>query len=285
MRIAFNSVAFHRSSLETVVPLLCELGYDGIELNAETLPWAAPHVAPALTREERHHLRQLLTRHNLPVSSLSAHINLIPADAGARRDAIAFVKGCIDLACDLDTSVVHGLTGSAPAIVPSLTAWEWLLAGIHECLEHAEACGITFAIEPVVNMLVCDSRSMRRLQEQLGDSRLKVNFDPSHLQVHGDDPVRAVRDLGASIVHVHLKDAAGVPEKYAFPPLGKGDVDFIGVLRALREIGFKDFLSIEYEANAFGYPGEPGEVAKESRQFLEAMSRRAFGGGLREGLI
>ena len=139
MRIAFNSVAFHRSSLETVVPLLCELGYEGIELNAETLPWAAPHVAPTLTQEERHHLRQLLTRHKLPVSSLSAHINLIPADACARRDAIGFVKGCIDLACDLDTSVVHGLTGSAPKELPSDTVWGWLLDGTHECLRHAGA--------------------------------------------------------------------------------------------------------------------------------------------------
>lgn len=278
MRVAFNSVAFHRSALEAVIPVLCKLGYDAIELNAETLPWAMPHVTPALTREERRRLRQLLKRHNLPVSSLSAHINLIPADARARRDAVDFVKGCIDLACDLDTGVIHGLTGSAPKDLASGTAWEWLLAGIHECLQHAGVRGVTFAIEPVVNMLVCDSRSMRRLQDQLGDSRLKVNFDPSHLQVHGDDPVRAVRDLGASIVHVHLKDAAGVPEKYTFPPLGKGAVDFIGVLRALGEIGFKDFLSIEYEANAFGYPGEPAEVAKESRQFLEEISHRAFGG-------
>jgi sugar phosphate isomerase/epimerase len=118
---------------------------------------------------------------------------------------------------------------------------------------------------------------MRRLQEQLGDSRLKVNFDPSHLQVHGDDPIRAVRDLGSSIVHVHLKDAVGGPDEYAFPPLGKGRVDFVGLLRVLSDVGFEGFLSIEYEANAFGYPGEPDEVAKASHRFFKEISRRAFG--------
>ncbi len=277
MRLAFNSVAFHQSALDRVIPRLSELGYDGIELNAETLPWAAPHVTPGLTRQERDHLRQLLHRHALPVSSIAAHISFLSIEAPARQDARAFVKGCIDLACDLEVPVVHGLTGSPPQGLPAETAWDWLLAGIHDCLEHAAIRGVTFALEPVVNMMVCDSKSMRRLQAELGDCRLKVNLDPSHLQVHGDDPGRAIRDLGTSIVHVHLKDAVGTPDKYAFPPLGQGSIDFIDVLRALREVGFDDFLSIEYEANAFGYAGEPEDVARESRHFFEEISRHAFG--------
>jgi sugar phosphate isomerase/epimerase len=277
MRFAFNSVAFHRSALDAVVPLIAELGYDGIELNAETLPWATPHVTPGLTRGDRHHLQQLLRGCRLPVSSISAHINFLSPEPRARQEAIAFVNGCIDLACDLEARVVHGLTGSPPRDLPCEIAWEWLLTGMQACIDHAGTRGVTFAIEPVVNMLVCDSASMRRLTEQLGDSRLKVNFDPSHLQVHGDDPVRAVREFGLDIVHVHLKDAAGTPENYEFPPLGQGRVDFVGVLRALKDVGFTEFLSIEYEANAFGYAGEPAAVAKESRVFCERISRQAFG--------
>jgi sugar phosphate isomerase/epimerase len=278
MRLAYNSVAFHHSALDDVIPLLQLLGYDAIELNAETLPWASPHVTPTMGREERHQLKQLLRRSSLSVSSISAHINLIPPDALARRNAVAFVKGCIDLASDLETAVVHGLSGSPAEGLPRALAWEWLMTALHACLEHATARGVTFALEPVVNMLVCDSHTMRRLQEDMADSRLKVNFDPSHLQVHGDDPARAVRDLGPTIVHVHIKDAAGTPEKYEFPPLGMGRVDFESVLRGLGEVGYDGFVSIEYEANAFGYPGEPHEIARESRRFIEEIARRAIGG-------
>jgi sugar phosphate isomerase/epimerase len=277
MQLAYNSVAFHQSSLDDVVVLLCLLGYDAIELNAETLPWASPHVTPTLGREERDRLKRLLRRSSLPVSSISAHINLIPPDPLERRNAVAFVKGCIDLASDLETAVVHGLSGSLAEGLPRAVAWEWLMIALHECLDHATDRGVTFALEPVVNMLVCDSRTMRRLQEDMADPRLKVNFDPSHLQVHGDDPVRAVRDLGPAIVHVHIKDAAGTPEKYEFPPLGTGRVDFEGVLRGLGEAGYDGFVSIEYEANAFGYPGEPREIARESRRFIEEIARRVFG--------
>ena len=274
MRLAFNSVAFHQSPLDVVVPLLRDLGYDAIELNAETLPWAAPHVTPSLSREERARLKQLLKRHDLPVSSISAHMNLVPPDPAGRRHAVDFVKGCIDLACDLDTAVVHGLTGALAGGVSRDAAWGWLLAELHECLAHAAAQGVTFALEPVVNMLVCDSRTLLRLQEDLADPRLKVNFDPSHLQVHGDDPVRVVRELGPAIVHVHVKDAAGVPDKFVFPPLGMGCVNFEGIFRALGEVGYGGFISIEYEANANGYPGEPRTVARESCRFVSDILRQ-----------
>ena len=284
MRLAFNSVAFRESPLEAVVPLLRELGYDAIELNAETLPWAAPHVTPCLSREERAQLKHLLKRHGL--QSISAHMSLVAPDPAERRHAVDFVKGCIYLACDLDTAVVHGLTGALAGGVSREAAWGWLLAALWECLDHAAARGITFALEPVVNMLVCDSRRLLQLQEDLADPRLKVNFDPSHLQVHGDDPVRAVRELGPAIVHVHIKDAAGVPENFVFPPLGTGHVDFDGMVRALEEIGYTGFLSIEYEANAFGYPGEPREIAMQSHGFisgiLHRISRDAHRGSYRE---
>ena len=61
-RLAFNSVAFHQSSLDDVIPLLHLLGYDAIELNAESLPWALPHMTPALGQKERDRLKRLLRR-------------------------------------------------------------------------------------------------------------------------------------------------------------------------------------------------------------------------------
>jgi sugar phosphate isomerase/epimerase len=166
MQIAFNSVAFHQSPLELIVPELHELGYDAIELNAETLPWAAPHVTPSLSQQERAQLKRLLQRHDLQVSSISAHMSLVPPNRAEGRQAVDFVKGCIDLACDLEVAVVHGLTGPSPEGVSRDVVWGWLLAALRECLEHATARGVTFALEPVVNMLVCDSWSFGSCQQE-----------------------------------------------------------------------------------------------------------------------
>jgi sugar phosphate isomerase/epimerase len=86
--------------------------------------------------------------------------------------------------------------------------------------------------------------------------------------VTGDDPVAAVHKLAKYIVHTHAKDgnklADGNPEyiyRVVHPvppeaqgiayfeevPLGTGSVDFPNYLKALEEIGFKGFLTIERE--------------------------------------
>jgi len=84
--------------------------------------------------------------------------------------------------------------------------------------------------------------------------------------VTGDDPVQAVYTLKDYIVHTHAKDGRklldrdpeiiyglrtddSVVEDQAFIelPLGKGDVDFPAWMRALEDIGYRGFLTIERE--------------------------------------
>lgn len=78
------------------------------------------------------------------------------------------------------------------------------------------------------------------------DPWIGVNIDTGNLAAQGGDPVRAVRVLGARIVHVHVKDvpAVGAHECVA---LGKGIVDLPGVVRELKACGYDGWLSIEIE--------------------------------------
>jgi sugar phosphate isomerase/epimerase len=62
----------------------------------------------------------------------------------------------------------------------------------------------------------------------------------------GEDPVRAIRALGARLHAVHLKDSDG---KVMSTVMGKGKLDLPGTLRALREVKFAGFLVLEYEQN------------------------------------
>ena len=83
--------------------------------------------------------------------------------------------------------------------------------------------------------------------------------------VTGDDPVQAVYTLKDYIVHTHAKDGKrlhyvdpeilyGMEESdmlqdpsFIELPLGEGDVDFPAYLKALNDIGYKGFLTIERE--------------------------------------
>ena len=46
MYSCFHSVGLPDRSLDEAIRMVADAGYDAIELNAETLPWALPHITP-----------------------------------------------------------------------------------------------------------------------------------------------------------------------------------------------------------------------------------------------
>ncbi|MBI4601445.1 MAG: sugar phosphate isomerase/epimerase [Planctomycetes bacterium] len=73
--------------------------------------------------------------------------------------------------------------------------------------------------------------------------------DLGHFIRSGEDPVKAIRDLGERVFGIHLKDFDAPKGNAKGVVLGKGVLDLAGVLRALREVRFPadGALSLEYE--------------------------------------
>ena len=62
------------------------------------------------------------------------------------------------------------------------------------------------------------------------------------------DAVRGVYELKDYIVHTHAKDGMrGTKPPYIEVPLGQGDVKWDGYLKALHDVGYTGFLTIERE--------------------------------------
>jgi sugar phosphate isomerase/epimerase len=71
-------------------------------------------------------------------------------------------------------------------------------------------------------------------------------LDTGNMAAQGGDPVRAARELGARIIHVHFKDVPAVGS-HDCVALGAGMVDVAGVVRELKACGYDGWLSIEVE--------------------------------------
>lgn len=81
---------------------------------------------------------------------------------------------------------------------------------------------------------------------QGGNEWVGINIDTGNMAAQGGDPVRAIRELGDRIIHVHFKDVPAVGS-HDCVALGRGIVDVAGVVRELRAIGYDGWLSIEVE--------------------------------------
>lgn len=102
---------------------------------------------------------------------------------------------------------------------------------------------------------------------------LQLILDTAHLQAGGGDPVKAIRDYGDRICHVHLKDAhtsifGPNPLTPGFMPLGEGNlkIDIPGCVRALEAAGYDGWLGVELDMTE-----NPKEDNARSRDFLRNL--------------
>jgi sugar phosphate isomerase/epimerase len=178
------------------------------------------------------------------------------------------VLGCIDLARDLGVPVVHILSGPLPSGVGKEQAWPWFADAVRTAAAHAGGYGIVLGIEAIAGHMFCAIGDYHRLRAEMPDVPFRVNFDPSHLIVQGEDPLRVVNELADQIAHVHLKDGAGRFPEFAFPPLGQGEIDFPAIADGLRRAGYAGAMSVEYEAQVYGYKQPDEEILRSGRDFL-----------------
>jgi sugar phosphate isomerase/epimerase len=271
MRASFHSVGLFRDPVLVALRKAHAAGYAAFELNAETLPWAGPHVTPATSAAERAAIVAGAREMGMVIDAVGAHIPMIHADPKARKASIEFVNGCVALARDVGAPVVHILSGPLAPNIDRRDAWRWFADAVSAAAQTAVDHDVTLAIEAIVGHMFRGIDDYHALRRDLPGVPFRINFDPSHLVVHGEDPLRLVAELGGEIVHVHMKDGAGRYPAFSFPPLGAGEINFGALVEELRKQNYSGSLAVEYEANAFGYAEPEEEILRHGKRFLAAF--------------
>jgi inosose dehydratase len=272
-----NSGLLCDSSIEEAIDILAAEGYTGIEVSLEKsppfLPIPAPHMSPDDSAERRAAVRDHAAQAGVTIAAVNAHTNLIAGHPEECRANLEFLKGAIGVASDIGAPCVVMGCGVKNMYGYEKDYWETAVNAYRELLAVADERGVKLTVEAgsIPGNLVRNLETIKRFLSHDGLDNVRVIFDPSHYLVRGDDVAEVFRELAPRIVHVHLKDARGNQEDFEFPPMGQGDVDFKRLLQAIVDSGYRGFLSVEYEAMAWGYPNEPRTILRESKQFIENM--------------
>lgn len=270
-----------RLSLKEGIKKAKELGAEGIQIYAVSGEMAPENISSSKRKELLNYIKD----NGLVVSALcgdlGGHGFAIKEDNPAR---IERSKRIMDLAKDLETSVVTTHIGVIPSD-PNHDRFKILQDACEQLGEYGDKVGAYFAIETGPEK----TETLKRFLDSLHSRGVKVNYDPANLvMVSGDDPVKGVYNLKDYIVHTHAKD--GIMKKQSDPevvygffaeggiedfrledyfvevPLGKGQVDFPAYIKALRDIGFDGFLTIEREVGE-----NPEKDIMEAVDFLKAV--------------
>ena len=94
--------------------------------------------------------------------------------------------------------------------------------------------------------------------------------DTGHTLRSAENPVEWIRKLGERVHGCHLKDVKGSKDQAKFTKLGEGDLDVVGTLKALKDVGFTGCLSLEYEEN----PDDPMADIKECLETVKKAVKK-----------
>lgn len=239
-----------------VIQSLRKLGYKGIE-------WTTSHFDPDKPLSELRELVEQTRDAGMDVSRVMAHEDLVSLDDDERRRLIERTVRIIEAAGACGVASVGTMTGPAPwnpaapqigRDISEATAWEQVFEAYDAFTRAAREAGTVISSEGVFGMIAHDFYTHKFMLDKLDSSVQKVNLDPSHGVLYGNlDVGWVVRQWGERIAHVHLKDAVGIPVmgKFLFPLLGEGNVNWQDFFRALDEIGYDGFCSVEFESFSY----------------------------------
>jgi sugar phosphate isomerase/epimerase len=269
MRFAFSSNAFRRHSLFDTIRILSGIGYRGIEIMADV-----PHAYPNhLTEGEIRDIRNALDDAGLEISNINAfmhhadgdtyHPSWIELDPALRAKRVDYTLRCIDLAKKLGA---HTLSTEPGGPLVGMTPKEGLLLfkeGLLAVTEHAREQGIQILIEPEPGLLIENSRQFLSLFSELDQDVFGLNCDIGHFYCVGEDPVQIVQELKQVIHHFHLEDIPASRRHFHLMP-GEGAVDLPHVLKAILEIGYQGFVTIEL----YTYEEQAEDAARRAYRYL-----------------
>ncbi len=257
------------------------IGADGIQVYA-----AYGDVSPAaMTKSKRKDLKNFVLDHDMVFSAmlgeLGGHGLSIQAQHTVR---IELLKRVMDMGMEMGTNIVTTHIGVVPEDA-SNERYKILQDACYELSEYGNSVGGYFAIETGPERTGVLGDFLR----SFGSKAMCVNYDPANLiMVTGDDPVAGVENVKEFIVHTHAKDGVRLHEndpEYVYGcfaegdieainaldgfkelPLGQGDVDFVEYLKALKNIGYNGFLTIERECGE-----KPADDIKMAIDYLKEM--------------
>jgi sugar phosphate isomerase/epimerase len=268
MKLAFSTNAYLKFSFADAVRRLAALGYQGVEIMADV-----PHAWPAcLLDEQKQAIRAVLAENRLGISNINAfmmnaisdprqrywHPSWIEPDKHYRQIRIEHTKRALTLARELGARCITTEPGGPVELGASWSAaLELFVEMLKPVAAHAEKEGVLLLIEPEPGLLVETADQFLELMKHLDSPAIGLNFDIGHAYCVGDEPAPTICRLAPYIRHFHLEDIAATRVHHHLIP-GEGAIDFTATLRAIREIKYDGWITIEL----YPYVDNPDAAAK-----------------------
>lgn len=271
MQFGICSEIFQGWKLGDAMRFAAETGYDLIEIAPFTLAKYVTDISPA----ERQGIREEAKRARIGISGIhwvlahteGLHVN--HPDAAIRRRTANYFRELVDFCADIGgKSMVIGspkqrqiLDGVAPD-----QAWMWARETFREAVTRAEERSVILCFEPLApsetNFINTAAEAIRFVKE-IPSPNFKIILDVKAMSSEAKTIPEIIRESTPHFAYFHAND-----RNLKGP--GFGDVDFVPIATALREVGYQGVVSVE----VFSFEEGPEAIARQSLEYLRKSFRR-----------
>lgn len=253
-------VTFLTGSFEKKLKKAKNMGYSGVEIL-----FSHPENCDCS------YVKKVVSKYNLKVSALGTgaifllrRITVLNKDKDTREKAEQFFRKLVEIGAQLDAPVTIGSFRGWLKNLESKSAYDYAVETFKKLLEYAGKHAVNVFIEPLNRYetdLVNNAGQAIKFIKDTGKKNFFLLLDTFHMNIEEVDYRGVIFNSKKLLRHVHLGDSNRLSP-------GKGHFDFMTVLKALKEIGFKGYLSAEHLARP-----DLDVSAKETAEYMNKICK------------
>jgi len=278
MKYSICSDTFPGWTMEEIFNFAAKTGYEAVELASYSFCNSITEVSAS----ERQQMRAWADAAPVEIAGIHALFTPIPnmqplyscpdwlqlnsADSGIRERTKDYLKELIRFVGEMGgKNVVLGSakSRSIPEEIPYDEGWKIARDTLRDAAEYCTHYDVVLSLEPIhsslTNFINTPDEAMKMVRD-VDHPNLRWMLDCFAAYNQGVDVPKAIRDHGKYLVHVHMND-----ENKSWP--GTGKVDFPPIARALKDVGYSGYLSLE----VMDLNPDPETIAREALVAMKAF--------------
>lgn len=278
-KIGYISNGFQNHDIFDMIKIITKLGFNGLGLTLDVCHYNPFKDSERLLKRIKRNLKGnnidtvIETGARFLLNPWEKHEpTLVSNEETDRTKRIDFLKKAVDVAEFLEANVVTIFSGKIYENVRKEEAFGWLTNGVSEITEYAKMKNIKIGFEPEPLMLIETLEQYYLLRKEINYDNFGLTLDIGHVQCSEDQSIHdCIISHQNEIFNIHLTDIKN--KKHIHLPLGEGDINFLDVFKALKEIKYANIVNLELSRNSHNAPS----VANQSMIFIKEILKQIEG--------
>ena len=244
MKYSFLTKGWHNNTFDEFCAVAKELKFKGIELHNIHNRLFTDKDGAFHDYTSAQTLRKLFEM-KLEIPCIDTICNL--ADGSKEAENIKEIEDCINIASNLKIPYIR-IYASEKEYTEEKN--QNVTNIITKVLPLAEEKNVCLLLE--TSGIYADTSKLRAVLESFASDTLGALWDMySPFFMCDEQPETTIKNLGAYIKHVHIKDAVKTADGTEFCLMGEGETPISEMMQALRSVNYDGFISLEWDPKWF----------------------------------